>query len=219
MLLCRNFKDHEKMNRNRTSIFLYGASGHGKVIIDILEKEKMFQLGCIIDDNPSMHGNDFLGYPVIGGKSSLLSGDCNTQKGIIGIGDNKTRKMINSWLAEHNFTLVRAIHPSVQVGKFTEIAGGTVVMAGAVINSGSFIGQNTIINTKASVDHDCIIDDFVHVAPGATLCGSVKIGEGTFVGAGATIIQNITVGKNVTIGAGTVVVNNIPDNIKVIGPR
>ena len=67
------------------------------------------------------------------------------------------------------------------------------------------------------MEHDCIVSDFVHIAPKATLCGNVRIGEGTHVGAGSTIIQGIKVGKWATIGAGAVVINDVPDYAIVVG--
>jgi acetyltransferase EpsM len=80
-----------------------------------------------------------------------------------------------------------------------------------------FIGDHCIINTGVVVDHDCMINDFVHISPNATLCGNVTIGKGSWVGAGAIIIQGIKVGKNAIIGAGSVIIKDIPDNATVVG--
>ena len=71
------------------------------------------------------------------------------------------------------------------------------IMAGAIIQPGCTIGNNVLINTRVSVDHDCIIGDHVHIAPGAILCGGVTVGEGAFIGAGAIIPE----GRNVPAGA------------------
>ena len=87
----------------------------------------------------------------------------------------------------------------------------------AAIQPGTIIGKHCIINTNVSVDHDCDISDFVHISPGATICGNVTIGELTWIGAGATIIHGISIGKNTIIGAGTVVIKNIPDNVLIVG--
>jgi acetyltransferase-like isoleucine patch superfamily enzyme len=74
-----------------------------------------------------------------------------------------------------------------------------------------------ICNTGCIIEHECIIGDFVHIAPGAVLCGNVSIGNGTFVGANSVIRQGISIGKNVTIGAGTVVTKDVPDQCRVAG--
>jgi acetyltransferase EpsM len=90
-------------------------------------------------------------------------------------------------------------------------------MAGVTINSTVSIGKHCIINTNASVDHDCLLEDFVHVSPNATLCGGVRIGEGTHIGASAVVIPEIKIGQWVTVGAGSVVINDIPDYATVVG--
>jgi acetyltransferase EpsM len=77
--------------------------------------------------------------------------------------------------------------------------------------------MHAILNTGSSVDHDCVIEDFAHVAPNAVICGGVHVGKGTLVGAGATIIPSIRIGKNCVIGAGAVVVNDVEDNSTVVG--
>ena len=84
-------------------------------------------------------------------------------------------------------------------------------MAGAVINAGTKIGKHCIINTSSSVDHDNILEDYVHISPGAHLAGTVTIKEGTWVCAGATVINNILVEENNIIGSGSVVIKNIEE--------
>jgi sugar O-acyltransferase (sialic acid O-acetyltransferase NeuD family) len=73
------------------------------------------------------------------------------------------------------------------------------------------IGEHTIVNTGASIDHDCAIGSFCHIAPQVTLCGEVSVGDGTIVGSGTTVVPGITIGKWCKIGAGSVVTKNIPD--------
>ena len=82
-------------------------------------------------------------------------------------------------------------------------------MAGAVINENVKIGKHCIINTNATIEHDDIIDDYVHISPRTVLCGNVKIGTRTHVGAGATIINNISITSECIIGAGATVVKDI----------
>jgi sugar O-acyltransferase (sialic acid O-acetyltransferase NeuD family) len=97
------------------------------------------------------------------------------------------------------------------------VGEGTVVFHNSVIQAGSVIGKHCIINTAASIDHDCKLEDFVHISPNATLSGNVKVGEGSHIGAGATIIQGITIGKWCTVGAGAVVIKDVPDYATVVG--
>lgn len=57
-------------------------------------------------------------------------------------------------------------------------------MPGSVVNAGARVGDHVILNTCSSVDHDCIVEDFVHVSPGAHLAGNVTVKEGCHVGTG-----------------------------------
>lgn len=187
-------------------MYLYGASGHAMVIMDIL-KSNGISIEGLVDDNPER--NELLGYPVFHGKT-------DASPLIISIGNNKIRKKIaESYSAEFG----TAVHPSAIVSEYAQIGEGTVVMQGAIIQTCAKVGKHCIINTGASVDHECQIDDYVHISPHATLCGNVHVGEGTWIGAGTTVIQGVKIGKWCMIGAGSVVTKDIPDGVLAVGNR
>ncbi len=205
------------MKSNREKIFVFGASGHAKVVIDVIECQGIYDIAFLIDDNNDLKNTDFYEYRVIGGKQELLEVRNDVVDGIVAIGSNQARGSVSAWMTQNNFNLVSAVHPSAQVGRGVTIGRGSVIMAGAVINSDSRIGRNVIVNTRAGIDHDCVIGDGVHLAPGTILCGSVTIGDGTFVCAGSTIIPNLSIGSNVTIGAGSTVIRDVPDGVTIMG--
>jgi len=191
-------------------MYLYGASGHAKVIIDSL-KASGKQVSGLFDDNPDV--KKLLEYNVFGSFDEIRLGD---EELIISVGLNDIRKKIVEKLPM-NIRYGNAIHTSAIISKYASLGKGTVVMQGAVIQSCVSIGKHCIINTAASVDHDCIIEDFVHISPNATLCGAVSVGEGTLVGAGAVVIPGIKIGKWSLVAAGAVVVKDVPDNVLVLG--
>jgi len=115
------------------------------------------------------------------------------------------------------FDFPPVIHPQAFVADEAVLAEGAQVMAGAVVQPGTRIRENVIVNTNASVDHDCDIRRDVHVAPGATISGDVILEEGVHVGTGASIVQEIRVGEQSTVGAGAVVVEDVPPETTVIG--
>jgi len=199
----------------KDKVFVFGASGHAKVVIDIIERQGRYEIALLVDDDPALAGSTVYGYPVIGGKSVLRVD--NISKGVVAIGSNRARESVAAWLVNNGFELITAIHPSVQIARGVDIGKGTVMMAGACINSDSTIGCNVIINTNSSVDHDCSIGDCVHIAPGSVLCGTVTVGSGTFICAGATVIPNTTIGSQAVIGAGSTVICDVPDNVTVVG--
>ena len=185
-------------------MYLYGASGHAKVIIDILEASGL-QVEGLIDDNPNI--NQLQGYPV----RHTFTGESPF---IISIGNNKIRKQVTERLQA---SYGKAIHPSAILSPTAKIGDGTVVMQGAIIQADAKVGKHCIINTGASVDHECVIGDYVHVSPHATLCGNVHVGEGSWIGAGTTAIPNLSIGKWCVIGAGSVITEDIPDHVLAFG--
>lgn len=190
-------------------MYLFGASGHGKVIKDILNANGV-KVEAFVDDNPDV--NECGGCCVMHYATGL-------SPIIVSVGMNRIRKMIVERLKTNNPTIKfgTAIHPSAIVSPTVQIGEGTVVMAGTVINADAIIGKHCIINTGATVDHDCIIEDYCHIAPGTHISGATHVGEGTWVGVGSSVIQCLNIGKNCMIGAGSVVVKDIPDNVTAYG--
>lgn len=187
-----------------TEYIIYGASGHAKVIIEIIEVANG-KIRGVVDSDPSIQ--QVLGYPV--GTNHIPGIPV-----IIAIGNNTLRKKLSLEIKDGFGT---AIHPRATLSPRCTILPGTVVMAGATINSDAKIGAHCIINTNASVDHDCVLGDFVHVSPNASLAGNVTVGEGTQIGIGSTVIQGVTIGKWAMIGAGSVIIKDVPDHAVVVG--
>ena len=180
---------------------IIGASGHGKVIADIAKKNGYSEIS-FFDDNENIH--ECGSYPVTGksAEARIFDGDI-----IVGIGNAAIRKKIQEMLPVEK--LVTLIHPDAVIAEDVVIGVGTVVMAGAVVNSGVQIGNGCIINTCSSVDYDCILGDYVHIAVGSHLCGTVSVGSETWIGAGAIVSNNVAICSNCMIGAGAVVVKNL----------
>ena len=191
-------------------IFLYGASGHAKVICEILENQRRVPYG-LIDDNPKV--TSLLDYPVYNTWEQAAVAP-NDQL-IISIGSNRIRKIVAQKLSGVQFT--QAIHSSAVISPRSSIGEGTVVMANVTLNVHSTIGEHVILNTNCSIDHDCIVNNFVHISPNVALAGDVQVGEGTQVGIGACVKQGVRIGKWVMIGAGAVIIRDVPDYAVVVG--
>lgn len=187
-------------------MFLYGASGHAKVVMDILDANGV-KVEALVDDNPR--------YDALHGVPVIRSSDgCAPM--IVSIGDNGIRKQIAERL---HCTFGRAVHPSAVVSTYATIGEGSVVMQGAVVQSDVRIGRHCIVNTGATIDHECVIDDYVHISPNASLCGNVTVGEGTQIGAGSVVVPGIRIGKWSLVCAGSVVTTDIPDYCIAAGNR
>lgn len=182
------------------SIYIYGASGHGRVVADIASicgyKKIIF-----LDDKSENKFN--LNLP----KFDI----------IIAIGDNKTRSSLQKKVSEAGFNVVNLIHPSAIISPSVKLKKGIVIMPNVVINANSSIGDGVILNTSCVIEHDCIIEDFVHISPNVSLAGGVEIGELSHIGIGSCVIQKVKIGKNTILGAGSVVIRDIGNNVIVAG--
>ena len=180
---------------------IIGASGHGKVIADIARLRGYEEME-FLDDALSL--TSCYGISVTGSlqKAREIENDL-----FIAIGNADIRKKLMETFSEKHFPVL--CHPNAVIGGDVRIGAGTAIMAGTVINPCADIGKGVILNTCSSVDHDCVIHDYVHISVGAHVCGSVEIGEGTWIGAGSTISNNVTICPGCVIGAGAVVVKDI----------
>lgn len=210
-------KPHPETTAN--GLVIWGASGHARVVADIVRLRRDFYVAGFIDDvNLNRCGSEFCGSTILGGREQLvLLRDNGIKHLIFGFGDCKARLTLSLVAKDFGFDLATALHPGAIIASDVLIQPGSVVMAGAVINPGSVIGENVIINTASSVDHECIIDDGVHIGPGVHLGGGVRIGRGTWVGIGAVVKDKVEIGKSAIIGAGTVVLKDIPSRVVAFG--
>ena len=185
-------------------LIIIGAGGHAKVITDIALKNGYTEIS-FIDDNAT---GECMGLPIIGTSADIEALNNSETSFVIGIGNNKVRKKIAE---SYNVNWATLIHPSAQISVNTSIGKGTVVMANAVINACAKVGEHCIINTGAVVEHDNVIEDYVHISPVGALGGTVHIGECTHIGIGATVKNNINICNDCVVGAGAVVVKDIKE--------
>ena len=194
------------------SLVIVGAGGHGKVIADIAKKTGYEEIIFLDDDPNTQKCGNYLVKGTVGDAEKY-----SDYEFVVGIGNCELREKIQNELELKNFHIVSMIHPSSVIAEDVNILPGCVLVAGSVVNSGAVIGKGCIVNTCSSVGHDCKISDFVHVAAGAHVAGTVEIGKRTWVGAGSTIVNNVTVCEDVLIGAGGVVTKDITEHGTYVG--
>lgn len=200
-------------------VLIIGGGGHAKVLIEALKRCSTKILG-IVEADVAKIGTAISGIRVIGDDKVVAGYNPDEVLLVNGIGSvnvPKTRVDVFEKFKAQGFSFTKVIHPSAEVAADVVLGEGVQIMAGVVIQPGSVIGANTIVNTGATVDHDCQIGDHVHLAPGVTLSGEVKIGKASHIGTGATVIQGMKIGNNCLIAAGSVVVDDIPGDTEVMG--
>lgn len=200
-------------------VIVLGAGGHAKVLIDALLIQSINILG-ITDPELVQADETIQGIKLMGKDEVILQYSPDAVQlvnGLGSVGSTTRRQMLFNKFKNQGYTFASVIHPSTVVASNATVLEGAQIMAGAIIQAGSHIGQNTIVNTRASVDHDCWIGSHVHLAPGVTLSGGVQVYDGVHIGVGATVIQNVRIGQNSLIGAGALVLKDVPEGTTVIG--
>tara|TARA_R110002050_G_scaffold122032_1_gene240543 strand:+ start:1869 stop:2534 length:666 start_codon:yes stop_codon:yes gene_type:complete len=202
------------------NILIYGASGHAKVIADILIENKEHNIIGFLDSFKPVN-QDIYGFKILGNLDSLpdLIKEYNISGIIIGIGDNFIRKNAYSKISKiaPNLEFITAIHPNAIIAQDVVVSEGTVIMPGTIINVHAKIGRFCILNTKSSLDHDSEMSDFSSLAPSVNVSGNVKIGECSSICLAASIIQNVSIGKYTVVGAGSLVLKSIGDYKQAFG--
>lgn len=202
-------------------IIVFGAGGHAKVVIDIMEARGNYAILLGLIDVNCTKGDTFYNKKVLGTDDDLhnILRSNPGVKGIVAVGDNQLRqKVVNRILSEKpNFEFISAIHPSANISTSVTLNEGTVIMPGVSINADTVIGKHCIINTNSSIDHDCVIGNYVSISPNCVLAGGVTIEDGAMLGVGAAVIPGKKIYQNAVVGAGAVVVNNIPPDSCVVG--
>lgn len=201
-------------------IVMLGAGGHAKVLLSLLRAIGAEVKGVCDPGLVAQGASVWRGVPVLGGDEALEQLDAAEVALVNGLGQvvgSSRRRDMFLMLVERGYHFPALIHPTAWVDESVVLGEGVQVMAGVVIQPDSMIGVGTIINTGARIDHDCIIDSHVHVAPAAVLCGGVKVARGVFVGAGSTTIQGITLGEGCIVGAGATLVRDLPAGHMVLG--
>lgn len=199
-------------------VMVVGAGGHAKVVIDVL-RAAGHEVAALFDDNAALHGQLFRGVPVVGSSADVEAHAARTglRHFLVAIGHNAVRLAIGRRLEAAGLVGLAVAHPSAVLAPDVRLGPGTVVMPGACLNAETRIGAHAIVNTGARVDHDGVLDDGVHLAPGVVLCGNVSVGELAFVGAGTIVIPGMRIGARASVGAAAAVVRPVADDNKVKG--
>ncbi|MBM9501945.1 acetyltransferase [Leptospira sp. 201903071] len=198
--------------------FLVACGGHGRVVLDSFLNVGNSVEG-IIDKNLDIDSYVF-GVRVVGGDDLLKQFDPNSTRLINGFGFVKsisTRKNKYEDWERSGFQIVGIKHQSVFCGSECIIEISSQIMAGAVLQNRVRVGENVVINTRASIDHDCVIGKHTFISPGVVLCGGVSVEESVFIGAGAIVLPGVRIGKNSVVSAGALVNKDVESETVVAG--
>lgn len=199
---------------NKNKLLIIGASGHGKVVADIALKMNKWKSIAFLDDDESIKVS--MGLEVIGKSEDAFTYIDDTDI-FVAIGSNASREKIQEKLDVKGVSIPILVHPSAVIGEQVKLGIGTVIMAGVVINCCTKLGKGCIINTRSTLDHDNVIEDYVHISPGVNLAGTVKVGKGSWLGIGSAVNNNVNIISGCKVGAGAVVVRDITEPGTYVG--
>jgi sugar O-acyltransferase (sialic acid O-acetyltransferase NeuD family) len=192
-------------------LWVCGAGGHAKVVIDAARLAGLPNIS-VIDDDRTLWGSSLLGL-LIGGPAPINAAG---EFFHVAIGNNSHRERKFAQLA-HTHKPLTVVHPASSVSGLADIDAGCFVAAHSVIGPEAAVGLGSIVNHGAVIDHDCVVGPFCHIAPNATLAGGVKLGKCVLIGVGATIMPGVSIGDGCVVGAGAVVVRNQPVGQTLVG--
>jgi len=200
----------------RPKILVVGSGGHAKVVIDVLRAEGKYEIsGCVSNQTDV---EEVLGVPLLGDDSKMEEIYASGIKiAIIAIGDNRVRLALAEKVSRLGFEFGNAISPLAYLSRDVKVGNGIVMMPRVVVHPGSEIEDHVILNTAATVDHDCKIGRGCHIAPGCNLAGNVTVEEGAFLGVGTSAIPGVRVGAWGILGAGSVIVGDAPGRTLSMG--
>ena len=205
--------------KRRPKVVIWGTGGHALVVADIVRLEARWEIAGFLNDMRTVEpGETFCGAPILGGKEQVAS---LPERGVsyilFGFGNGALRLKMTEYVQAHRLQLATAVHPRAIVARDVTIGRGTVIAAGAVVNPSVSLGENVIVNTASSIDHECVIEEGAHICPGVHLAGNVYVGRRAWIGIGSTVKERVRIGANTLIWAGSVVLQDIPDNMVAFG--
>lgn len=197
-------------------LIILGAGGHGKVAADCAEAIGEYDSVAFLDalfPEQCLVGN----WPILEKPERASTFNNGNTDFFVAIGNNLTREKVLNKLLQDNLKVVSLIHPRSTVSRYATISSGVLVCANATINPMAKVDIGSIINTAASIDHDCVIAPYAHISVGVRLAGNVEVGGYSLVGINSCVIQGVTIGENCILGAGATLISDLPDNTTAVG--
>jgi UDP-N-acetylbacillosamine N-acetyltransferase len=203
----------------REKLVIWGAGSTALVVADIIRLRDQYEICGFLDSiNPERAQTKFCGSSILGGEEQL---DSLLQQGvthvIFGFSVGRVRLRLTQLARVKAFHLATAVHPQAIIASDVRVGAGTIVFAGAVVNPGSRLGENVLIATCASVDHECAIADGAWINAGAHLGGRVVVEQAATVELGAIVGGGLRIGAGSVVGAGSLVLDDIPSGVLAYG--
>lgn len=198
----------------RQVIGVYGAAGCGRGILPVLRTQYSHAMLVFVDDGQApgrVNGHDIVNW------QEFLDMPANNKAISLAIAAPCTRRALAERCAAADIPLIEARAANVVEMDDVILGEGSCLSPFVTLTSNIQIGRCFHANLYSYVEHDCVIGDFVTLAPGAKVNGGVTIGDHVYIGSGAVIRQGVRIGAGATVGMGAVVTRDVPPDITVVG--
>jgi sugar O-acyltransferase (sialic acid O-acetyltransferase NeuD family) len=194
-----------------------GAGGHAEEIVTELYWRGYKGPLYFFDNTPGAKATLF-DLPVLHNEAAVRKALVTDNNFVIAVGKPAIRELMYNQFISWGASPYSLLSAHAIIGQYNILLGeGLNIMAGALITASVKIGTGTLVNSQASVHHNCVVGNFCELSPGCKILGKVTIGNNTTIGSNAVLLAGITIGCNVVIGAGSVVTKNVPDGAVVKG--
>jgi len=202
-------------------LVILGAGGMSReiadAVADINRVERQWNLLGFLDDDPAKHGKIVAGLPVLGPIDCARQHAAHYIVGVARVGDPWRRRRIIERLALPRERFATIIHPSASISRSATIGVGTAILQYTVVTTDVVVGDHVLIHYNATISHDSVIEDFVTMAPGSLIAGSVRLCAGVYLGAGSQVINDVTVNEAAVVGLGAIVIRDVISGETVVG--
>lgn len=200
-------------------LFIYGASGAGKEIYDMVQRinreKKRYDEVIFIDD--FQEEMEFYGTKRIHFSSCEKFMDGGETEFVIAVGEPSARSLLLDRVLNAGYKLATIIDNSAIVSDMSVIKEGCVVEAGAIISSSVTLERNVYIKYQAVIGHDAHVGENCIICPRATVGGGSNVGQNTFLGLASSMKEHVNIGSEAIVGLGSIVFKDVPDGATVVG--
>lgn len=202
-----------------TTLFVYGAGGFGKEVMDIARRQNAVTAQwtqiCFVDDvRPERTRYNASLFPFASAEVQSLM---DSAAFVLALGEPAAREALGEKLRGAGARIACVVDPSTLIADSAVLGEGAVIAPFCSISSDARLGRHACVNTMAIVGHDVQVGDHSVISSMVNLGGGCVIGAGSYIGMGALIKEGVRIGSNVIVGMGSVVYADIPDDVIALG--
>ena len=204
----------------KTDLWILGAGGLGREYRAMIEHcpqlNARYKIRAFVDDAPPAEMLD--GVPVLSGMRHALSGLSKGSAVTFAIGDARVRAQLIPTVSDLPIFFQRQFISQLNcIGLEPFNWDAELLLRQGLCSLRIYSWVSVFVKLNCTIGHQSVIENYATLMPGAHLSGSVRVGEGAYIGTGAVVLNGISVGRGAVVGAGAVVTRDVPEDTVVVG--